>query len=109
MMRPLGRATVTAGAVLLWLVLPGLAGADTRPSTSQAAAQEGYIGPEACATCHEGYDSSITRTKHAFAKDPRPPCARRGCESCHGPGQAHADNPEKVKPKNFTKMAAKEV
>ncbi len=28
---------------------------------------------------------------HALASNPRTPAAGRGCESCHGPGKAHAD------------------
>ena len=37
--------------------------AQTAPATPAA----GYIGAEACATCHEGYDKNVEKTKHGFA------------------------------------------
>ena len=40
------------------------------------------------------------------AARPRP---AQGCESCHGPGEAHTNDPEKVKPMQFNKIAAKAV
>jgi DmsE family decaheme c-type cytochrome len=41
--------------------------------------------------------------------DWRTPAAARGCESCHGPGAAHADDPSAVKVKIFKTMPADEV
>ncbi len=71
--------------------------------------QAGYVGAEACATCHDGYEASIKATKHGQAKDPRTPWAAQGCESCHGPGEAHASDPHKIKPLQFDKISAKAV
>jgi DmsE family decaheme c-type cytochrome len=79
------------------------------PQTAPATPQPGFIGAEACATCHEGYEASVKATKHGQAKDPRSPWAAQGCESCHGPGEAHASDPEKVKPRQFDRIAASEV
>ena len=79
------------------------------PQTAPSTPQAGYIGAEACATCHEGYEASIKASKHGQAKDPRTPAAALGCESCHGPGEAHASDPEKVKPMQFDKISAKAV
>ncbi len=79
--------------------------AQTAPATPLA----GYTGSEACATCHEGYAASIQASKHGQAKDARTPAAAQGCESCHGPGEAHANDPEKVKPQRFDKLSAKAV
>ena len=83
----------------------------TKPATPQAPAspQAGYVGSETCATCHTGYDTSINATRHGLAKHPGTPAAAQGCETCHGPGEAHANDPEKVKPKQFNKISAKEV
>jgi DmsE family decaheme c-type cytochrome len=77
----------------------------TAPPTPPA----GYIGAEACATCHTGYDASIRASKHGQANDPRTPAAAQGCESCHGPGEAHASDPESVKPVQFDRLSAQAV
>ena len=88
---------------------PVAAPAGEAAQAAPATPQKGYIGAEACATCHEGYEASIKATKHGQAKDPRTPWAAQGCESCHGPGEAHASDPEKVKPLQFDKISAKAV
>ena len=67
------------------------------------------LARRACATCHTGYDASINASKHGQAMNPRTPAATQGCESCHGPGEAHASDPEKIKPQQFNKMSAKAV
>ncbi len=83
--------------------------APTAPAQAPAQPPQGYAGSEACATCHTGYDSSINATKHGFTSNPNTPMAKLGCESCHGPGEAHMNDPEKVKPKQLAKISAKEV
>jgi predicted CXXCH cytochrome family protein len=55
-------------------------------STQPAAA--GYAGTETCVTCHT--DQPV-HGPHARVVDARAPMAKQGCESCHGPGKAHAD------------------
>jgi DmsE family decaheme c-type cytochrome len=55
----------------------------------------GYAGTDTCVTCHDPEGTSITHSKHGQAKDPRSPAATLGCESCHGPGQAHVDDDAK--------------
>ena len=77
----------------------------TAPATPAA----GYAGSDTCIVCHEGYDTQLKATKHGLAKDSRTPMAGQGCETCHGPGQAHTEDPVKVKPRQFNKLAAKEV
>ena len=78
-----------------------------RRATPQS--QAGYVGQETCVTCHEGYDTTINASKHGFVRDARTPAAAQGCETCHGPGEAHAQDPEKVKPRQFDKISAKAV
>ena len=81
------------------------------PQAVQAPATppQGYAGTEACITCHEGYEASIKATKHGQARDPRTPMAALGCETCHGPGEAHMNDPENVKPRQFNKLSARAV
>lgn len=97
---------------------PGAAGADPVVTVGVGAAaieaeaqapqapQSGYLGSEACAVCHEGYDHTISATKHGFAANARTPAAQQGCESCHGPGEAHASDPSNVKPIQLARVSA---
>jgi DmsE family decaheme c-type cytochrome len=58
--------------------------------TGKPAAAGGHVGDdETCITCHE--KQTLKGTPHDRAKDLRTPAAHGGCESCHGPGQAHVD------------------
>jgi DmsE family decaheme c-type cytochrome len=49
----------------------------------------GYVGQATCQGCH---DQSYAGTAHSHAFNERTPAATRGCESCHGPGQKHAES-----------------
>ena len=65
-------------AVLLLLLATGAGGlvwGQTAPLP------EGYAGSEACALCHEDIARAFRHNAHWG----------RGCESCHGPGKAHAE------------------
>ena len=117
-MRPVAILNVVAAALLAGVIgsrsmqatvvettTAGGGQAQTAPPTPPA----GYVGAEACATCHTGYDASIRSSRHGQAQDPRTPAAAQGCETCHGPGEAHASDPEKVKPVQFDRLAAREV
>ena len=52
-----------------------------------------YVGRDTCLACHEGLDASIATTTHGRAAHPRSPAAAQGCESCHGPGSRHVEDP----------------
>lgn len=68
------------------------AGAVGEESAATGAAQPaGFVGAETCLTCHEDEGQGIADSAHGRALDPRSPAAANGCESCHGPGQAHVD------------------
>ncbi len=67
---------------------PPATGSQAKP----AAPQGGYAGTDTCVTCHTEEETSLKGTAHGQAKNPRSPMAAHGCESCHGPGQAHAED-----------------
>jgi len=55
-------------------------------------------GADTCLKCHdEDYAYSVMdifATKHGNRNDPRAPMAQLECETCHGPGRAHAGEPK---------------
>src|SRR5262245_39067608 len=88
-------------------------GALLESQTSRAqvppAQQPGYVGSDTCVTCHTDKGDSLKGTKHAQVHNPRTPAATQGCESCHGPGQAHVDDDAKGHIKKFGQMAASDI
>lgn len=50
-----------------------------------------YIGEETCAGCHPDQAKQFAKTVHAHAAKKGAEFGT-GCESCHGPGKAHAEN-----------------
>jgi DmsE family decaheme c-type cytochrome len=66
----------------------------------------GYVGEAMCVTCH---DQNYRGTAHGHAFNERTPAATRGCESCHGPGQKHAESGDPALIRNFRTTAASEV
>jgi DmsE family decaheme c-type cytochrome len=91
-------------AVTVHAAAEGTAGAVT--AGEQVQPKAGYVGDETCTTCHTGYDRSVAASKHGFKAHELTPAARQGCESCHGPGEAHASDPGNVKPFQFASVSA---
>jgi DmsE family decaheme c-type cytochrome len=69
----------------------------------------GYAGTDACVLCHDAESKSIEHSKHGLVNNPRSPAATLGCESCHGPGQAHIDDEAKGHIKKFGALKPAEV
>jgi DmsE family decaheme c-type cytochrome len=61
-------------------------------SAEQLSRADGYAGTEACLACHDDQSRRFKNTPmgRVFAH-PRTADEKHGCESCHGPGQAHVD------------------
>ena len=65
------------------------------PSAATTIAQTGdYVGDDTCTTCHDTEGKSLRQTLHGKAQNLRTPAAQTGrtCETCHGPGRAHAES-----------------
>src|SRR5262249_18073612 len=83
------------------------------PQTPAAAQPQatvaGYAGTDTCVMCHTDQETSLKGTPHGQATNPRSPAATHGCESCHGPGQAHVDDDAKGHIRKFGKMSPSEI
>jgi DmsE family decaheme c-type cytochrome len=78
--RALGLGTAAAQA-------PGGNGPQAPPAAE-------YVGDETCLTCHEEQIRGYGDAMHGRRDHPRAPAALQGCETCHGPGSVHVDDPE---------------
>lgn len=128
--RKLGPRAWVASAFVVWLVAFGTMRANTavaqgtpeaaknsapavNPAQAKVAAQVAagatYVGQDTCLTCHGAAMEKYLDTPHHRAADPRAPAAKQGCETCHGPGSKHAEDPAAVKPLSFKTMSADEA
>lgn len=71
--------------ILLVLCMMGVS------SLGAADGSKGYVGPDTCKGCHEGYYESYAQSIHAKKAIPNSPATGAACESCHGPGAAHVE------------------
>lgn len=63
-------------------------------AAAEAAQAQGYIGTEDCAGCHDEEYENYRRSVHFQTETGE--LGAGGCESCHGPGEAHFEDPEVV-------------
>lgn len=75
------------------------------PRTANAQQEAGYAGTAACTQCHQKNADALGKSLHGKTADSRTPMSARGCETCHGPGAQHADDPDNVKMRGFAKMS----
>jgi DmsE family decaheme c-type cytochrome len=85
---------------------PVAAAAPEVPPGGQQAGGD-YAGQATCLSCHE--DRAYAGTAHSRAFSERTPAAAQGCESCHGPGRAHAESGDAALIRRFSAMAPSEV
>jgi DmsE family decaheme c-type cytochrome len=122
--RTLGPVVTITGALALWVAVMVTVGATNAtpqeaavkatpaaaPAAQGAATAAAYAGEETCLTCHEEKTKGYHGSAHARTHDARTPAAGKGCESCHGPGQAHVDaGGDKTKIKVLSEMPARDV
>lgn len=107
-----------AAIVLMAAMIAGVSAAGpakvAAPKTAQAVKPApnpaDYAGEASCVGCHD--DKSYKGQLHGLASNPRTPSATHACESCHGPGKAHAEsgdaklilNPAKVSPQRASEQ-----
>jgi DmsE family decaheme c-type cytochrome len=85
--------------------------AGAAPATPpQAGAPPAYVGSDTCLGCHDDMERGLAPTQHWKAANPRSPAAAHGCESCHGPGERHIDDPTvETSIRKFDQMAPRDV
>jgi DmsE family decaheme c-type cytochrome len=76
------------------------------PRMANAQQRAGYAGTAACMDCHKETFDSFNNSLHGKVVDPRTPASVQGCETCHGPGAKHAENPDE-KIRDFKTLNAK--
>ena len=61
-------------------------------AAGQEASKSGYVGNNACKTCHADVWFNFFKNPHykSIASGREPP-EKTGCEGCHGPGRAHVE------------------
>jgi len=74
------------------------AGSRASRAAAQAARQSKqltatFVGADTCLGCHDDKGKTLEQTIHGKAAHPRSPAAAQGCETCHGPGSAHIEDP----------------
>jgi DmsE family decaheme c-type cytochrome len=99
------RGIKVALEVTLFVAALGRASAQTQTATPTL--PSGYAGTEMCAACHEDMAKQFVHNPHhAIESDKRRGWEGRACESCHGPGQKHAESTSAADIRNPSKLAA---
>jgi DmsE family decaheme c-type cytochrome len=79
----------------------------SQAQAAPAAAQAGdYVGSDTCLGCH---DDKQNMGPHGRIANVRTPMAGQGCETCHGPGKAHAESGDPALIRNPGNMSPADV
>jgi DmsE family decaheme c-type cytochrome len=74
----------------------------------RASEGQSYVGEAKCLECHDDMRKGYEGSPHHWIQDARTPAATKGCESCHGPGSKHAEDPGEFRVNSFIKLPAEE-
>ena len=97
---------------LLLLLVTTAAFAQTQAAPPAPASAAGYVGSNACKTCHADMWLNFYKNPHfkSIASGKEPP-EKTGCEGCHGPAQKHVEarGGKTTIPRAFSLMPAKQA
>ena len=74
--------------VVVFVLLPMSALLRGQEETAPFPRKGEYVGTERCVECHGTQHRRLVQGPHSAVLDP----VLSGCETCHGPGKAHADS-----------------
>jgi DmsE family decaheme c-type cytochrome len=95
------------GAVFVGTAVAGQALKETSPQRSGTSE---YVGADTCKTCHEEVYQGFQKTRHwNIDLKTKGGVEAHGCEACHGPGAAHAEDADPTKVFSFKTASSKEI
>jgi DmsE family decaheme c-type cytochrome len=108
------RALFCASGLLLVLaatsVVPAQQPAQQPAPAVPAPQARTYVGQDTCIACHDTEGNTLRQTAHGKAQNPRTPAGEHGCESCHGPGSVHIEDPSRPDSiRRFASLKPREV